>query len=791
MQLTCPVWPKLSNGQQSPIAEVVIVGRPSFKPRRTRTSLLPSTVATSDALSPLPLLAFDFGSSGMLWFLAAAAAPILIHLWNRRNRRTITWAAMEYLLAAIKQKSRRIVVQNWLLLAVRTLLVILVALAIAKPYIESMGRVSTGPARALRILVLDASYSMGTQAGEAAAATRFQRAKDIAAQIVEQSPQGDGFALVVMAEPPRVIIGHPVFEPGNVLAEIEKLQLSHGGGDLSATLQRVFEVASAARKEHPELAPGEAVFITDLGRTSWGLQFASEQAERDFREQARRLAEQVPLRVVNLGENQRENAAVSDLRMDGTYATAGRDVQLEATVRNFGRQELVNRPLQWLVDGRGVGESTVSAEASGQATVPFRYRFETPGLHTLEARLLGDPLAVDNRRFLVVPVKRDVRVLCIEGRPSADPGPSYLEAALASPQASAALAEPIRVDVGGPAALTTRDLSQYDVVYLNNIPQFSRVEASVLREYLLAGGGLVFFLGDQVRSDNYNLRLGGADPQQPRILPARLAEAQPFDPTQQPFVLDPHDYRHPMLKVFRGNEQVGFLRTPIFRYWQLERVEPSAAQTVLSLVNGDPLIVEEAFGAGTVIVVGTPAEVSPSDPWNLMPALQNFVPLVRELLKTAMAGQFRHRNLEVGQSLRGVAPRRTIGDKVEITTPEEQTATATIEAEGDRGGWSFTDTAVAGIYSAQVPGEPSAERFAVNLDTRESDLTPADPQELLTRHFSGTSLQIRGRWEPEAVAEVQTLVPAPRYLQGWLLLGALALLFADSFLAWFFGSRQA
>src|SRR5690606_8196344 len=124
----------------------------------------------------------------------------------------------------------------------------------------------------------------------------------------------------------------------------------------------------------------------------------------------------------------------------------------------------------------------------------------------------------------------------------------------------AALAEPIRVDVGGPAALTTRDISQYDVVYLNNIPQFSRVEASVLREYLLAGGGLVFFLGDQVRSDNYNLRLGGADPQQPRILPARLAEAQPFDPTQQPFVLDPHDYRHPMLKVFRGNEQVGFLR---------------------------------------------------------------------------------------------------------------------------------------------------------------------------------------------------------------------------------------
>ena len=213
----------------------------------------------------LPLLAFDFGSTGMLWFLAASAAPILIHLWNRRNRRTVTWAAMEYLLAAIKQKSRRIVVQNWLLLAVRTLLVIAIALAVAKPFIESLGTVATGPARALRVLVLDASYSMGTQppgAGEGPlerqAADRFQRAKEVASHIVEQSPQGDGFALVVLADPPRTIIGHPVFERDNVLAELDKLRMTHGGGDVPGTLQRVAEVVTAARRDHPELAPGEA-----------------------------------------------------------------------------------------------------------------------------------------------------------------------------------------------------------------------------------------------------------------------------------------------------------------------------------------------------------------------------------------------------------------------------------------------------------------------------------------------------------------------------------------------------
>ncbi len=745
----------------------------------------------------VPLLAFDFGSTGMLWFLAAAAAPILIHLWNRRNRRTITWAAMEYLLAAIKQKTRRIVVQNWLLLAVRTLLVIAVALAVAKPYVESVGTVHTGPARMLRVLVIDASYSMGTTSSDAAgqfdrqATGRFERAKEVATQIVEQSPQGDGFALVVLADPPRTIIGHPVFEHANVLAELDKLRLTHGGGDVPGTFQRVAEVVANARREYPELAPGEVVFITDLGQNSWDLQFASEQAEQDFRGQVRRLAQQIPLQIVNLGESHRENVAVTGLRMEGTYATAGQDVLLEATVRNFGRQELTGRRLQWLVDGRGVGEETFSVEASGQVSVPFRYRFESPGLQTVEARLADDPLTIDNRRYLIVPVKREVRVLCIDGRPSAGSGAGYLEAALETASTPGALGDPVRVDVARPAALTGRDLSRYDVIYLNNVPQFSRAEASVLRDYLLAGGGVVFFLGDQVRPENYNRCLGGDDPQQGRILPARLASVESFDPTQQPYVLNPHDYRHPMLHVFRGNEQVGFLRTPIYRYWKLEPAEPSAAQTVLSLTNGDPLIMTEEFGAGTAIVVATPAEVSPSDPWNLMPALQNFVPLVRESLKAAMAGQFRHRNLEVGQPLQGMAPRHAIGEHVTIDTPWDATATTTITADGDRGHWSFADTAEAGFYSAHVPGVPEVDRFAVNLNTRESDLTQVDPQELLSIHFAGTPVRIRSSWEPEVAGPVETLVPAPKYLQGWLLLAALVLLFADSFLGWFFGSRQA
>ena len=45
----------------------------------------------------------------------------------------------------------------------------------------------------------------------------------------------------------------------------------------------------------------------------------------------------------------------------------------------------------------------------------FSYRFEAPGDHTMEIRVEGDSLDVDNHRWLAVPVKQYVHVLCVDG----------------------------------------------------------------------------------------------------------------------------------------------------------------------------------------------------------------------------------------------------------------------------------------------------------------------------------------------------------------------------------------
>ena len=55
----------------------------------------------------------------------AVSIPVIIHLLNRRRFKVVTWAAMRFLLAAQKKNSRRMRVEQFLLLALRCLIVLL------------------------------------------------------------------------------------------------------------------------------------------------------------------------------------------------------------------------------------------------------------------------------------------------------------------------------------------------------------------------------------------------------------------------------------------------------------------------------------------------------------------------------------------------------------------------------------------------------------------------------------------------------------------------------------------
>src|SRR3954454_11940046 len=137
---------------------------------------------------------------------AAASLPVIIHLINRRRYRVVNWAAMRFLLAAQRQNVRRLRIEQWLLLAVRCAILVLLAIALAAvtPWAETFwqrlmpGGAIAAPAvsgRTHKVLILDSSLSM-TVSGENG--TAFDRAQNLAAQLVRNSAGGDGFSVISM-----------------------------------------------------------------------------------------------------------------------------------------------------------------------------------------------------------------------------------------------------------------------------------------------------------------------------------------------------------------------------------------------------------------------------------------------------------------------------------------------------------------------------------------------------------------------------------------------------------------
>ncbi len=283
-----------------------------------------------------------------MYALAAAGVPVVIHLLNRRRFKEVTWAAMQFLLAAVRKNRRRIRVEQWLLLVIRTLVVILVVTAMAKPFLETFGAVIAGR-RTHRVLVLDNSLSMGYTSAES---SRFDQAKALAGQLVKNSRRGDAVSVILMGSPTKVLIGDPSSNLGEVRKEIDELTVSYGGTDLAATFEAINRVLEASPIDQKEV-----VFLTDLQAASW-------RPKAEGGDTIKKMLEQVEDRrvrwvVIDVGKTGGENRSVTELKLAAPLVSVSATAIIRTVLHNFGSTASEGARVRLTVDGRLGPEETL------------------------------------------------------------------------------------------------------------------------------------------------------------------------------------------------------------------------------------------------------------------------------------------------------------------------------------------------------------------------------------------------------------------------------------------------
>jgi hypothetical protein len=356
-----------------------------------------------------------------------------------------------------------------------------------------------------------------------------------------------------------------------------------------------------------------------------------------------------------------------------------------------------------------------------------------------------DELPVDDRRYARVEVRREVRVLLVDGDPRTvrhEDELFYLETALRpGDRADSQLA----VAVATADELAQRRLGDFDVVFLCNVKALPAERVADLEAFVRRGGGLFVAVGDNVEADAYAATMAPLLPQQLRdVRVASLAaSARPEGEGDAPGAgerLRAADTRHPMLAVFAG--QADGLRAARFRRYFLlqpdaharpvdgERPRNGGRTTVLRYETGAPALVEATLGQGRVLLFTSTVDRD----WNDLPIRPGYLPLMQQAARHLARSPLREP--EPGGIVgRPYAIPLGRGDsRLEVRLPSGQGHLYEAGEIQGRENLVYLDTEEPGFYrvlaaatAAGQPRERPGAEFVINVDPRESDLRHVTP----------------------------------------------------------------
>lgn len=730
-------------------------------------------------MNEMPTLwALGFGAPGLLSGLALAGAPLAIHLFFRQRYREVHWAAIPWLLEAVKKSYRRVQLQQWLLLAIRTLLIAAVVLAMARPSLSAARAFFTGGgATAYYLIVIDNSMSMlYRQAG----VDRWERAKRLAHSVLDDARAGDRASVIVMGPTPSVLVGEPSPYLQEVAKEIDSLRPRHGAARIEPALQLAPPLLAQAKASVKHV-----VLITDLQRSTWqGTAEAPESTEL-----ARRVSEITQgarLTILDVGSGDCPNSAVVGVKMLEPVTVLGRPTLLQATFAHHSPIPRNDLKVELLVDGQVESTRPLSLAAGDRSSLTMSHVFKEPGPHVLEVRLPEDQLSVDDSFRAAVRVRSSLSAMVIDGEPGGEPFTAetdYLRVALA-PSAENESGSLIRVDVKSESDLADARLDEYDLVIGCNITQFTEAEVGILKRFVHSGGGLILFWGTQSDLASYNRLLFDEGH---GLSPARFVAAVGQPGKREPaWTFDPLGYRNPVISIFENAERTGLLTTKVFRYVKTEPKKDAGAEVALAYSNGDPAIVIGSFGKGRVAIVTTSADLD-GNTWAISPS---FVPVVQELARQMVVGRVQLPNAMVGEPLVVVSPREGIDVPATLTGPNGMIGPMPLQArerDSERV-YTVNETDWAGVYRILF-GPPVNEQWplAVHPPAHESDLARLNEGDLRAA-LPQIAFELTEEWRSHSDASA-SLSGGAGGLERPILFAAMALALIESLTAWFFGHR--
>lgn len=640
--------------------------------------------------------------------LSAVVIPIILHLLNRKSSKSMDWGAMQFLVESLATRSRRIQLEEALLMACRCLLFALIALAMMRPFVPSTSfvpwvvvlplgliavaafgvsfsmwhhpkwrwRLLVGSLGALGLcvafiglekyldlkrfgnlgeqdvaIIIDASTSMTM---EIDGVSNFDRARQEAREIIDSGGRATSYSIILAGPSPEALIDSPLNSRLELYDILDDLKPTRGAMQAFDALTLASLVLSRGYN------PGKQIVVISDGQT---LGWETESPSRwNFLDDAFDNLPSRPKLIVRnlpLPANFR-NVSISDLTVSRKVVGIDRPVTINVTIENTGTEAVSPSSIELTVGGEVLSDNTIGQLVPGASeTIRFSHQFREAGSYEVHARVVvDDELKEDDYYETALNVLGSLKVLIVDGNPSSrfiESASAFTALALAPGSANAAQVQTAAmksneflVEPEVVAATEIKKISNlfaYHAVILADVPRLPESVAEELSLFVKRGGGLLVAPGRRVLPEFYGSWMG--DEATP-LMPAELkSEAVNVDDAGLAPAIS--SFNHPALKLVAVAERSDLSSTAVGAYWVLEPIAnmDGAVNVAGNLNNGRPFMVERRWGRGHVIMLACSLDINGSN----LATRQSFVPLIHELVYHLANPSGLQLNLEPGWEL--------------------------------------------------------------------------------------------------------------------------------------------
>jgi hypothetical protein len=606
-----------------------------------------------------------FFAQAALWpILALVTLPIAVHLFARARPQPLPFSSIVFLQRVVRRTSLLQRPRSWLILILRTLLVLALLLMVLQPVWRRESPLAGIGARREVVIVIDQSASMGAVEGvRSRLATAAARASEILESLRPQDLANIVWARTpARAEFPKVSVNKNALR--KALADVE---VTSEAADISAAL------TLAAAQFGKGAADREIHILSDFQPATWdnwrppslpGTKWVFIQAAR----------ESVP------------NQSIDRLLVVPPEPAAGEPVEVIAEVANHSREPVLRRI--FLRAGELSLSREVRLDPNARATVIFPFSIAKPGLQLIEVTTDEDAFPADNVRRARVEVAPSLKVWL---------GGSMADSVSVWSKAFAALDGVDRVDDPNKASVWV-------------FAGWDGSEPGRVREFLARGGGVICQPAPGVTTGQMmaaGVVVGG---------PESAWNADRLDP---PSTLHLTRADHRVFEIF----QQGTLGDPAGGRvtWRL-RIQPeafSARDILLAYPDGTPALAMASSGPGLFVLWNIGLENAGE---GSLAERVEFVPLVGELVTACRRSSAAETSeISAGETLQFAAGDEVLPDEVRVSGPDGEVGA--IPSAGPPTIFLSPRPTSPGFHHWLVGSEVVAVD-AVNFAASESDLDP-------------------------------------------------------------------